>query len=295
MKMKRARDLRGVVLLARAAVICAALGGGILAGAASGQENEGPQKPPAPEHDVRRVTSTQPTEEAPPDVPQPLVIKRFAEKEEENARVRGRYGYKKTIKLTEYGTDGNPMGEFSVTATPMVTSDGRVYERVRADGESTLRTVRLSAEEVNAISKLPSYPLALTEVEKYNITFVGRELVDEVDCYMFQVKPKFLERANALFQGIVWVDAKYLEIVKSYGKFVTDLGDFHSRELPFANFETYRENVEGKYWFPNYSRSDDRLHFQDGDVPMRVVIKWTEFKPLTMPSANGAQPASKPQ
>jgi hypothetical protein len=265
------------------------------AGAARGQENQGPQKPPEPEHDVRRVASTQPTEEAPPDVPQPLVIKRFAEKEEENARVRGRYGYKKTIKLTEYGTDGNPMGEFSVTTTPIVASDGRVYERVQADGTSTLRTVKLSPEDVNAISKIPGYPLALSQVEKYNITFVGRELVDEVDCYMFQVKPKFLERANALFEGIVWVDVKYLEIVKSYGKFVTDLGDFHSPELPFANFETYRENVEGKYWFPNYARSDDRLHFQDGDVPLRVVIKWTEFKPLTANGAKAPEPVSKPQ
>jgi len=44
--------------------------------------------------------------------------------------------------------------------------------------------------------------------------------------------------------------------------------------------------VEGKYWFPNYARSDDRLHFQDGDVPLRVVIKWTEFKPLTAAPAS---------
>jgi hypothetical protein len=297
MKMKRVRELkRGLATLGgamRAAVICAVLGG-VLVGAALGQESQGPQKPPAPEHDVRRVTSNQPTAEAPPEMPQPLIIKRFAEKEEAYARVRGRYGYKKTIKLTEYGNDGNPVGEFSVTTTPMVASDGRVYERVQADGVSTLRSVKLSPEDLNAISKIPAYPLAASQVEKYNITFVGRQLVDEVDCYMFQVKPRFLERANALFEGIVWVDTKYLEIVKTYGKFVTDLGDFHSPELPFSNFETYRENVEGKYWFPNYARSDDRLHFQDGEVPLRVVIKWTEFKPLTMAAAKVPEAASKP-
>lgn len=268
---------------------------GIFAEGALAQEGQGPQKPPPPEHDVKRVTSDAPTAEAPPDTPQPLIIKQFAQKEEAYARARVRFGYKKTVKLTEYGPDGNPMGEFAVTTTPVVASDGKVYERVTADAPSTLRSVRLSPEDLNAISKIPAYPLAASQVDKYTITFVGRELVDEVDCYLFQVKPKFLERANALFEGVVWVDTKYLEIVKSYGKFVTDLGDFHSPELPFSNFETYRENVEGKYWFPNYARSDDRLKFQDSpDVPLRVVIKWTEFKPLTMPAASTPTSGSKP-
>ena len=224
-----------------------------------------------------------------------MIVKHFAEKEEEYAKARIHYGYKKTIKLTEYGADGNPMGEFAVTSMPIVASDGKLYERVYANEPSTLKTIKLSPEDLNAISKIPAYPLALTQIEKYNVTYAGRELVDEVDCYIFQVKPRFLERANALFEGVVWVDTKYLEVVKSYGKFVTDLGDFHSPELPFSNFETYRENVEGKYWFPNYARSDDRLHFENGDVPIRIVIKWAEFKPLTAASAPPANPANKPQ
>ena len=286
----------------RGALSCAALSAGLCAAlffaaaSAKAQEGQGPQKPPPPEHDVKRVTADQPPPEAPPDMPQALIVKRFAEKEEEYAKARARFGYKKTIKLTEYGADGNPMGEFSVTSTPIVASDGKLYERVAANEPSTLKTVKLSPEDVNALSRIPAYPLAQSQIDKYTITFAGRQLVDEVDCYMYQVKPRFLERANALFEGIVWVDTKYLEIVKSYGKFVTDLGDFHSPELPFSNYETYRENVEGKYWFPNYARSDDRLHYESGDVPIRVVIKWTEFKPLAVTSATptAAKPGSKP-
>jgi hypothetical protein len=101
-----------------------------------------------------------------------------------------------------------------------------------------------------------------------------------------------LERAQALFQGVVWVDKQYLEVVKTYGKWVTDLGDEHAPELPFTNFETYRENVEGKYWFPNYARSDAYLHSKDsGDIPVRLVIKWTDFKPLVA-STTPANPSS---
>src|SRR5256885_11498699 len=97
--MDRVRELRRIFVMMRAAAICVALGGGIFAGEARGQESQGPQKPPAPEHDVRRVTSTEPTAETPPDVPQPLIIKHFAEEEEEYARVRGPVGYKQTIQV----------------------------------------------------------------------------------------------------------------------------------------------------------------------------------------------------
>jgi len=84
------------------------------------------------------------------------------------------------------------------------------------------------------------------------------------------------------------VDAKYLEVVKTYGKWVMEQGDAPIlTQYPFALFETYRENVDGKYWFPSYARSDDTLHLRDQDVSIRLVVKWSDFKPLpsTPPTA----------
>jgi hypothetical protein len=122
------------------------------------------------------------------------------------------------------------------------------------------------------------------------LKYLGKEKVDEVDCYIFQVKPKSVERTHPLFDGVIWVDDKYLEVVKTYGKWVTDLGDQHSPTLPFSVFETYRENVDGKYWIPNYTRSEDTLHLKDKDVPIRVIIKWADFKPF-----EDAAPTSTPE
>jgi hypothetical protein len=157
---------------------------------------------------------------------------------------------------------------------------------------STLRAITLTPDNVKMIGHLPAYPLIPQQLGKYELRYVGTEKVDEIDCYIVEAKPKFLERAQALFQGIVWVDKQYLEVVKTYGKWVTDLGDEKAPELPFVNFETYRENVEGKYWFPNYARSDEYLHFKDGgDMPVRVVIKWSDFKPL---AAAGAPAVAAP-
>jgi hypothetical protein len=106
-----------------------------------------------------------------------------------------------------------------------------------------------------------------------------------------------VERVQALFDGIVWVDDKYLDVVKTYGKWVTELGEMHVvSQLPFSIFETYRENVDGKYWFPDYSRSDDALHLKELEIPVRITIKWTDFKqvasvPPAVPPASQATPA----
>jgi hypothetical protein len=88
------------------------------------------------------------------------------------------------------------------------------------------------------------------------------------------------------------VDQKYLEVVKTYGKWITDLGPTRSGSLPFNMFETYRENVDGKYWFPNYSRSEDVYKLQGHEVPVRVTIKWSDFKPF--PATEVMQPATTP-
>jgi len=85
---------------------------------------------------------------------------------------------------------------------------------------------------------------------------------------------------------------------------VNELGDVHVATMPFTTFETYRENVDGRYWFPNYERSDDTLHVKEGDIPVRLVIKWTDFKPLpdkvtstgaAPPAATQPPPPAKPQ
>jgi hypothetical protein len=258
---------------------------------ARAQDASGPlTPPPAEEHNVRRVNTTD-APEAPPALPPAQIIKEFAEKEEKFLRARVQYGYKKSIKLTEYGPDGQPSGEFQLTVVTVIDSDGKVYEKTVEQPQSTLHALQLNPGDLRTLGRIPAYPLLPGMLGKYELRYMGTEKVDEVDCYIFEAKPKILERAHALFQGVVWVDKKYLEVVKTYGKWVTDLGDEKPPELPFTNFETYRENVEGKYWFPNYSRSDDYLHFKDnGDVPVRLVIKWSEYKPL--PVAPAVAPAA---
>jgi hypothetical protein len=252
---------------------------------------QGPIAPP-PEHHVTRV-GTESEPEAPPSLPEAEIVKRFSQKEDEYILSRTHYSYRKTIRIQEFGADGQPSGEFVLVTQPGRDAEGKPFEKVVEKPRSTLPHLFLRAEDLDGLQRIPAFPLTTSQLAKYDLKYLGKEQVDEIDCYIFQAKPKGVERVKAYFDGILWVDAKYLEVVKTYGKWVTDQGDVHTiADLPFSLFETYRENVDGKYWFPSYSRADDTLNLKGLEIPVRIVIKWTDFKPV--PIAPQAPPAPTP-
>jgi hypothetical protein len=262
------------------------------------QENApGPLTPP-PDHSVHRVVGV-PEAEAPPSLPPAQIIKAFAQKEELYQGTRPQYAYRKTIRIQEFGPDGKPSGEYNATYDAVRSSDGKLYEKAIAAPQSTLVYLQFEPEDAQFLTRIPEFPVTPAQLAKYDLQYLSTEKVDEVDCYIFQVHPKTLDRQHPLFDGILWVDQKYLEVVKTYGSWVTDLGPVHPPTLPFGLFETYRENVDGKYWFPDYARSEEVYKMKDRDVPIRVTIKWSNFKPFPPVSVpvtqTAAPPANAPQ
>jgi hypothetical protein len=258
---------------------------------------QGPLEPP-PEHHVARI-GNEAAPAAPPSLPEAEIIKRFSEKEDEYLQARTRYTYRRTVRIQEFGPDGKPSGEFTMVTQPARDVDGKYFEKVIEKPVSTLQHFYIRPEDLEGLQKVPPYPLTTSQLKNYDLKYLGKEQVDEVDCYIFQVKAKVVERKRANFDGIVWVDDKYLEVVKTYGKWVTDQGDMLTvAALPFSLFETYRENVDGKYWFPDYSRSDDTLRIKELQIPVRIVIKWADFKPVAamppVPSPTSTATPAKP-
>src|SRR5712664_2931755 len=257
------------------AIFVGALGGWM----ANAQDTPSAPLAPPPEHDVRRL-GTEPEAPAPPSLPPDEIIRRFSAKEDQFLAARPNYGSRKTIRIDEFGEDGKPAGQFLMVTETTRAANGQVINKMVQKPQSTLHYFNLETEDVRELDRIPAFPLSSSQLAKYDLKFIGEEKVDEIDCYIFKVKPKVLDRAHAYLDGLVWVDTKYLEVVKTYGRWVNELGDVRSATLPFTLFETYRENVDGKYWFPNYSRSDDTVHLKDVSVPVRLVIKWTDFKVL---------------
>jgi hypothetical protein len=256
------------------------------------QPPEGPMDPP-PEHRVARIGNTSDPGE-PPTLPIDEVIRKLSSREDVYFQARMHYTYRKTIRIQELGPDGRPVGEYLMVTQPGRDEDGTTFDKIVEHPKSTLQHMQLESEDFETLNRMPAFPLTSSQLSKYNLKYLGKDQLDEISCYIFEVKPKVAERKNAYFQGIVYIDDKYLEVVKTYGSWVNDLGEMKSSpQLPFTMFETYREFVDGKYWFPTYARSDETLHLKDGEVPIKMVIKWSDFKPLaTSASPPAPAPAS---
>lgn len=262
-------------------------------GSAAQESRQGPLTPP-PKREVTRLP-VEVTPEKPP-VPVEEIIRRFTQKEDEFQRALGAYTFQKTIRVQEFGDDGKPAGEFQVATEWLAASDGKFYEKIVQYPPSTLRRMKLAPEDLGTLARMPAFAVTSDQLSKYEVTYAGKQPVDEITTYVFQVKPKQLERRRAYFEGLLWVDDRDLLVVKTYGKWVTETGDVASPELPFTLFETYRETIDGKYWFPTYARSDDTLKTKGGETRIRLTIRWTDYRPAAsgISKAPGATSAAEP-
>jgi len=248
-------------------------------------QDPGPQAPP-PTFKVERIPAE--PHPGPPPVPVEEIIKRFAANEDVMKKVYDTYDFTQSIRMDEL-TD--PGGRFSVTGQVYTKADGLRYMRVTKPAENTLKLMHFSLEDVRVLASMPEFPLTAEEIENYNFKYAGEDKLDQLLTYVFQVKPKTLSRKKRYFEGVIWIDDHDFAIVKSYGKFVSEL-EGNGTALPFTMFETYRENFQGKYWLPTYTRSDDYFKVDGSeDLPLRLVVHATDFK-LRAPAAtsSGAAP-----
>ena len=247
------------------------------------QEPAGPTAAPKTPDVVRIPARPAPSSDQSP-IPPDEIIRRFSAHEDELARLFPTYGYRKTVRLEEVDEDGKVSGQSQISAS-FPASDARSPS---GEQQSTLRYLYLERDNIEALSKIPLFPLVSSNLPKYQISYQGKQSVDELNTYVFQVKPRQLERAHAYFDGLVWVDDHDLTIVKSYGRWVTETGDLRPSQLPFVIFETYRQPVADKYWLPAYSRSDGSYDNRGSSVPVRLIIRWDQYTPL--PSADPSRP-----
>lgn len=260
---------------------------------AAAQAPAGPTNLPAPP-DVVRLPSRPAPEKAP--MPPEEIVRRFGRYEDALSLAFGGFTYRKTVRLEEFGPDGKPSGRSEVATQMTVEADGS--RRSRPAGQrvdSTLRFTQLEPDVLEILGQVPVFPFATPQLSKYDITYQAAQPVDDLMTYVFKVTPRQVSRTTAYFSGVIWVDDRDFAVVKTYGKWVTETGDVQFGELPFTFFETYRQYVAGKYWMPAYMRSDDFLGSGEGRVPVRLTIRWEEYKPIPAGSTPAtADPADLP-
>ena len=205
------------------------------------------------------------------------IVQRFGAREAEFKRERDNYTYTQTFVIQTIDYDGNADGEYRMTSDILFTPAGKRYEKVVDAPQPTLQRIQLSQQDLDDLEHVQPFVLTSDELPKYDVKYVGRQQVDDIGTYVFDVGPKTIEKNQRYFQGRIWVDSRDLEIVKTDGKAVPDIKK-KGQENVFPRFETFRENIEGNFWFPTYTRSNDTLHFSAGDVRIKMWVRYENYK-----------------
>jgi hypothetical protein len=211
-----------------------------------------------------------------PDVNADEIIRKFAAKEKEFAEALQNYVYRQTSKILELDDSGDPVGKYEMTADMTFTPDGKRTEHVVRAPVSTLHLIQLMPEDLEDLKNTQPFVLTTDQVPLYDIRYLGKQNADEISCYVFSVKPKKLTPGKRFFEGQIWVDDRDYQIVKTYGKAVGY--QKKSEDQQFPKFETLREQIDGKYWFPTYTHADDTLHFKQGPQKIRMLVTYKDYK-----------------
>ena len=249
------------------------------AAAAPAQPAKAPQESSTPGPTSGAKTDSSTISHEPPPIPVEQIIQKFGDRELEFKKERDNYTYTQTFVVQVIDDDGRVAGEQRMTSDILFTPEGKRYEKVTYAPAPTLEQagLSLSQQDLDDVEHVQPFVLTSDDLPKYNVKYVGREPLDELSTYVFDVAPKKIEKNQRYFQGRVWVDDKDLNIVKTDGKAVPDIIKKGNENI-FPRFETFRENIEAHYWFPTYTRADDVLHFSTGAIHMRMTIRYANYK-----------------
>ena len=217
-----------------------------------------------------------------PAVPKELtaaqVIQRFAAKETEVQAIRRTYTFRQSIQAHTIDAAGKVASEFQQVADMHYEEKTKWTKNIVFAPQPSLP---VSKEDLEDLDTRQSFTIGADELREYNVTYVGQQRLDELHCYAFDVAPKRMEKGRRYFQGRIWVDDHDFQIVKNTGKSVPDIRIQHRKRVDenlFPKFTTWRELIDGKYWFPTFSSADDTLHFAHGDTHIKEVLKFTDYK-----------------
>ncbi|MGD0732358.1 MAG: hypothetical protein ABR956_13940 [Terracidiphilus sp.] len=218
-----------------------------------------------------------------PAIPPEQIIKNFAAKESEFQQALNQYTYRRVARVQTINDDNKVDGEWYEVDDVIFDPTGARTEKVVYAPENTLQRVMMSPSDLQDIQR--GYPFVLTteEIGQYNVKYVGRQQVDEVDCYVFDVGPKVIEKKHRYLLGRIWVDTTDLQIVVTNGRMVPDDTRKGNEDL-HPPFMTWRQQVDGHYWFPVYTKGEGVLHFSGGsgymsqDVHIRDTVKYSDYK-----------------
>jgi hypothetical protein len=201
------------------------------------------------------------------------IIRRFAAAESENKVARNNYTFTQNIDLVTLGEADSITGRFQRISDIVFDDRGNRVEKITFFPVSTA-AVSITKEDMQDIAGVQPFALTTEDIPNYQLNYLGKEKIDELNTFMFDVKPRQMRKGERYLQGRIWVDDQDFQVVKVAGQAVPEVDD-----QKFPRFESFRENIDGRYWFPTYVYVDDVLDFKRGNsIHMRMTVRFTNYK-----------------
>jgi len=204
------------------------------------------------------------------------IISRFAAQEQTFKQAREHYTYRQIVRMQTISDTGFPDGEYDTTFDVTFNDQGERVVKQVSQPRDTLKRISVTPEDIDDMRNRMPFVLTTDEIPDYNIKYRGQQETSGTHAYVFDISPKAMEEGRRYFEGRIWVDANQYQIVKSSGKAVPDIYNKNGENL-FPSFVTYRELVDGKYWFPSYTKSDDYLHFSTESVHVIETVDYVNY------------------
>src|SRR6202043_312839 len=205
------------------------------------------------------------------------IIKRFSIKEKAFKEARDQYTFRQDVKVMTLDGD-TPDGYYQQVFDVTFDDKGRKIKNVVYAPQPTLQRLMMTEEDFDDIENRLPFVLTSDEIGEYDILYVGQQKQDELSTYVFDVAPKQIVGKKRYFQVRIWVDNHDFQIVETFGKTVPDNKKKRGQENLFPKFTTWREQIDGQYWFPTYTRAEDTLKFSTEDIKIREIIKYTNYR-----------------
>jgi muconolactone delta-isomerase len=204
------------------------------------------------------------------------IIKTFTAKERQFRKALTEYSFKRDAVLQSLGMGGQITGEYHRVSLFTFDDQGNRYEKINYFPMPSFQSI--TQEDLDDLGGISPFALEPAKADQYTFKYVGKEKIDELSLYVFDVSPKVMpdpkKTKERFFSGRVWVDDQDLQIVKTKGKGVPE-----TKKNKFPIVETFREQIDGRYWFPTYSYADEELVFDSGDtLHIRMKVRYTDFE-----------------
>jgi hypothetical protein len=206
------------------------------------------------------------------------IIRSFSANETRFRQALNDYAFTRDAVIQTVGMGGQVTGEYHRVSFMTFDDSGNRFERINFFPASTLTEVSFTSEDLEDLGGIQPFALEASKINQYNFQYVGKQKIDDLSLYVFDVNPKVMPNPSKikerLFQGRIWVDDKDLQIVKVKGKGVPE-----TKNNKYPVFDTYREQIDGRYWFPTYTYADDQLVFGTGNVVhLRMKVTYSNYK-----------------